>query len=120
MAELKLNSTIWTCYRRSAETRVTLTLGVLAVAMLPFPLMGGYAIWNWNRIAGVASGVLGMIPYLLFQLGKLSPSGIVALATTGMLVFAGFLILELWLSERTRMQEALEASEAAAEGASAV
>lgn len=103
-----------------AETGVTLTLGVLAVTMLPFPLMGGYAVWKWNRIAGGASGVVGMTPYILFQLGLLSPTGIVTLATLGILAFAWFLVGELWLSERARMLEANAASAATAEGASAV
>ena len=103
-----------------AETGVTLTLGVLAVTMLPFPLMGGHAVWQWNRVAGVASGVAGMGLYMLFQLGQLSPTGIVTLATIGLIGFGGFLIGELWLLERDRMRQALEASEAAAEGASAV
>lgn len=103
-----------------AETGVTLTLGAVAVSMLPFPFMGGHNIWKWNRITGVASGLFGMIPYILFQLGYISPSGIVALATVGMLTFAAFLVGELWLSEQTRMREALAASKATAEGSSAV
>ena len=103
-----------------AETGVTLTFGVLAVMMLPFPLMGGNAIWKWNRIAGVASGVFGMTMYLLFQFGLLSPTTVVTIATVGLLVFMGFLVLELWLAERERMRTATAAAEASAEGASAV
>ena len=103
-----------------AEIGVTLTLGVLAVMMLPFPLMAGNAIWKWNRIVGAASGVVGMMPYVLFQLGLLSPTAIVTLATFGLLAFLGFLIGELWLVERERMNRARAAAEASAEGASAI
>lgn len=103
-----------------AEVGVTLTLGVLAVMMLPFPLMAGNAIWKWNKSVGVASGIIGMTPYILFQLGHLGPTAVVTLATFGLLAFIGFLIGELWLAERERMRVATAAAEASAEGSSAV
>ncbi len=88
-----------------AEAGVTLTLGVLAVTMLPFPLLGGHNIWKWNRYWGVASGVAGMSLYLLFQLGFMGPNAVLVLAAFGLVAFILILAADYWLMLERRIAE---------------
>ncbi len=87
------------------EAGVTLTLGVLAVTMLPFPMLGGHTIWKWNRNAGIVSGISGMVLYLLFQLGFMSPTAVLILGIIGFILFIGILLADLWLMIERRIVE---------------
>lgn len=79
---------------RFAAVGVTLALGAVASSALPFPTLAGNVVWRWNRFAGVTLGLLGLVPYVLYELGLLPVAFIIALGVVGLAAFTAAVVLE--------------------------
>ena len=83
-----------------AEAGISLALGSLGAASLPFPLLGGHAIWKWSQPVGIAAGLGGFVPYFLFQRGALPHGALWAICGVGAAVFTAVCVDEVMLSRR--------------------
>ena len=73
-----------------AQTGISLVLGALSLAVMPFGTLECAPLWKWSKPLAVGVALAGMACYVLFQLGYVQSAFLWVLAALG---FAGFLTL---------------------------
>ncbi len=90
-----------------AQTGISLALGGLGIAAIPFSTLEGHAIWKWSKPLGIVAGIVGVAVYVLFQIGFLQETALFGLGATGFLVFLSVVAYEILTARRANRKEVI-------------
>ena len=88
-----------------AQTGISLALGSLGVAAIPFSTLTGHALWKWSKLLGISVGIASLALYFLFQIGLLQEAALWGVGITGLLLFLSIVLYEMFVARQVKRGE---------------